>query len=179
VRVWIGNGDGTLRRGADYQTAFPTWVVATDLNGDGKPDLTLTDYLRDDVVVLLNTGTVSFSPTTPLTFPAQLLHTSSRPHTVTLKNEAASELTISSISASGPFRANGTCGKNVAAGASCDIQVSFEPEETGAAKGLITIRDSASSKPQVIQVSGAGTVIGLSPRSLSFGEQKVGFTSDP
>jgi hypothetical protein len=92
---------------------------------------------------------------------------------------AASELTISSISASGPFHANGTCGKRVAAGFSCDIQVTFVPEQIAESDGLITIRDSASSKPQVIQVSGAGTLVGLSPRSLSFGGQEVGSTSDP
>ena len=114
-----------------------------------------------------------------MVFPAQLVNTSSPQQSVTLTNAATAQLNISSISASGPFQVNGTCGKSVMAGASCDIQVSFEPEEMGATNGLITIRDSASSKPQVIQVSGAGTVIGLSPRSLRFGEQEVGSTSDP
>ena len=178
--VFLGNGDGTFQTGTFYPAADePRSLAVGDFNGDGKPDLTLTDYLRDDVVVLLNTGTVSFSPTKPLTFPAQLVHTSSRQQTVTLKNEAATELTISSISASGPFQANSTCGKSVATGATCDLQVTFEPDLKGEADGLITIRDSASSKPQVIQVSGAGTLIGLSPRRLSFGEQEVGSTSDP
>jgi hypothetical protein len=129
------------------------------------------------VVVLLNTSTVSFSPTTALVFPAQLVNTSSSPQTVTLTNTAATQLNISSISASGPFQVNHTCSKRVATGASCDIRVNFEPKEMGDTKGLITIRDSASSKPQVIQVSGAGTVIGLWPGSLRFGDQEVGTTS--
>jgi hypothetical protein len=178
--IFQGNGDGTFQPGRSFPGADEARSIAVgDFNGDGMPDLALTDFRRDDVVVLLNTGAVSFSPTTALVFRAQLVHTSSRPETVTLTNMAASELTISSISASGPFHVDGTCGKSVAAGASCDIQVSFEPEEMGATNGLITIRDSASSKPQGIQVSGAGTVIGVSPRSLSFGEQEVGSSSDP
>ena len=178
--AFLGNGDGTFQAGAFYSASDePRSLAVGDFNGDGKPDLALTDYLRDDIVVLLNTGTVSFCPTTALVFPAQLVNTSSPPLTVILTNSAATQLNISSISASGPFHVDGTCGKSVMAGASCDIQVSFEPEEMGAANGLITIRDSASSKPQVIQVSGAGTLIGLSPRSLRFGEQEVGSTSDP
>jgi len=178
--VFLGNGDGTFQAGTFYSASDePRSLAVGDFNGDGKPDLALTDYLRDDIVVLLNTGTVSFSPTTAMVFPAQLVNSGSPPQTVTLTNAAATHLNISSISASGPFHVDGTCDKSVGAGASCNIQVRFEPEEMGAANGLITIRDSASSKPQVIQVSGAGTVIGLSPRSLSFGEQEVGSTSDP
>ena len=178
--VFLGNGDGTFQSGKSYPAADEARALAVgDFNGDGKPDLALTDSRRDDVVVLLNTGMVSFSPTTALVFPAQLVNTGSPPLTVMLTNSAATQLNISSISAIGPFHVDGTCGKSVLAGASCDIQVSFEPEEMGAANGLITIRDSASSKPQVIQVSGAGTLIGLSPRSLRFGEQEVGSTSDP
>jgi hypothetical protein len=43
--------------------------------------------------------------------------------------------------------------------------------------GNIYIRDSASSKPQVIELRGAGTVVELSPLSLNFGTQKVGTQS--
>ena len=43
----------------------------------------------------------------------------------------------------------------------------------------MTIADSASTKRQVIDVSGVGTVVQLSPLSLSFPPQKVGTTSSP
>jgi hypothetical protein len=67
----------------------------------------------------------------------------------------------------------------VAPGASCAISITFSPKSAGQYSGLITIVDSASSKPQVIELSGNGTVIGVSPTSLSFGSQKVGTKSAP
>jgi hypothetical protein len=67
----------------------------------------------------------------------------------------------------------------VAAGASCNINVTFSPKSKGMKSGLITINDSASSKPQVIELSGQGTVVELSPASLDFGSQKVGTKSNP
>ena len=180
VSVFPGNGNGTFQPETFFPAADePRSLSVGDFNGDGHPDLSLTDYLRDDIVVLLNTGTVSFSPSTALVFASQLIDTISTPQTVTLTNTAKTPLNISSISASGPFRVGGTCSKTVSAGASCEIDATFEPTTMGTATGIITIRDGASSKPQVIQVSGLGTVIGLTPRTLSFADQSVGTKSPP
>jgi hypothetical protein len=53
------------------------------------------------------------------------------------------------------------------------------PTTEGALTGTVTIHDSASSKPQFIELSGAGTVVELTPMSLSFGTQAVNTTSAP
>ena len=37
--VLLGNGDGTFQQAVYYGTNFPTWVIAQDLDGDGKTDL--------------------------------------------------------------------------------------------------------------------------------------------
>jgi hypothetical protein len=37
------------------------------------------------------------------------------------------------------------------------ISVTFSPKTQGAKSGTVTINDSASSKPQVIELSGTGT----------------------
>jgi hypothetical protein len=50
-----------------------------------------------------------------------------------------------------------TCGSSVAPGANCAISVTFSPKTQGAKSGTVTINDSASSKPQVIELSGTGT----------------------
>jgi hypothetical protein len=50
-----------------------------------------------------------------------------------------------------------TCGASVAAGAKCTISATFSPTKQGAVQGTITIIDSASTKPQVIDVFGTGT----------------------
>jgi hypothetical protein len=150
-----------------------------DFNGDLKPDLVVADRRFDDVVVLLNTGVASFSPTTPLLFAAQLLNTASSAQTVSLTNTGTSALAISSVSVRGPFEQSNTCGKNLAPAATCNFNITFTPTAKGNANGLITLNDSASSKPQAIELSGAGTVVELSPQTLNFGNQKKGTQSAP
>jgi hypothetical protein len=57
--------------------------------------------------------------------------------------------------------------------------VVFQPRSAGLHAGLVTIIDSASSKPQIVELSGSGTVVKVSPTSLNFGNQKVGTKSTP
>jgi hypothetical protein len=178
--VLTGNGDGTFQPGAFYPAGTETRYIAVgDFNGDRKPDLAVANYGGDDAIILLNTGVASFSPTTPLSFSPQLIGTTSVPQTVTLTNTGKTALSISSVSAHTPFQVSNTCGKSLAAGAACDLNIGFEPALQGSAMGLITVVDSASSKPQIIEVSGAGTVVQLAPQSLSFGDQKVDTGSTP
>jgi hypothetical protein len=72
-----------------------------------------------------------------------------------------------------------TCKVSIAVGASCSISVVFKPKSAGHFTGLITIADSASTKPQFIELQGSATVLKLSPGSLNFGDQKVGTRSAP
>jgi hypothetical protein len=57
----------------------------------------------------------------------------------------------------GQFEMSSNCGKGVAAGKNCTISVTFSPQSQGAKSGTVTINDSASSKPMVIELSGTGT----------------------
>ena len=158
VTVLPGNGDGTFGVGTFYPTAGdPYFVAVGDFNGDGKKDLAVPDHQHNDVIVLLNTGTVSFSPTAPLNFKKQAVGTTSAPQTVTLTNSGKTALTISSMKATGQFGVTSTCGATVAPGANCAISVTFSPKTKGAKSGTVTIKDSASSKPMVIELSGTGT----------------------
>jgi hypothetical protein len=211
VAVLLGNGDGTFQQPTYYDTNFPTWVIATDLNGDGKvdlaasnfglssqyqpgvtvfrgngdgtfrpgifylvgvqgdyvaagdfngdrrPDLVVVDGLGDEVYTLLNTGVVIFSPPTPLNFKDQAVGTTSAPLTVKVANTGTTTLKIASMKASAEFGVTSTCGASVAAGAKCTISVTFSPTKKGSQQGTITIIDSASTKPQVIEVLGTGT----------------------
>jgi len=179
VTVFKGNGDGTFQPGKFYPAGKEIEFVAVgDFNGDGLPDLVAVDF-GNAVKTLLNTGVVSFSPTTPVSFPFQLFNTTSPPQTVTLTNTGTTALTISSMKAAGQFGLSSTCGSSVAAGATCDLNVTFSPKSKGPKAGTISIVDSASTKPQVIELSGQGTVVELAPASLTFGPQKVGIKSAP
>jgi hypothetical protein len=157
--VFPGNGDGTFHEpGTFYKAVSETSYVAVgDFNGDHKTDVVVTDFGFNDVVVLLNTGVASFSPTTPLNFSKQAVGTKSAAQIVTLTNTGTTALKISSIKASAQFGVTSTCHTTVAAGANCTISVTFSPKSEGAKSGTVTIDDSASSKPQVIELSGTGT----------------------
>ena len=109
------------------------------------------------MITLLNTGAISFSPTKPMNFKKQQHGTTSAPQTVTLMNTGKTVLKISSMKAAGQFGVTSTCGASVAAGGTCVISVTFSPKSQGAKSGTVTINDSASSKPQVIELSGTGT----------------------
>jgi hypothetical protein len=176
--VFWGNGDGSLQPAQFFDSGQSGLAVIGDLNGDGLSDFVMGSF-HYGAITMLNTGVVSFSPTTPPKFLAQLISTKSTPQTVTLRNNGKSRLSLTSIKVSGPFKASNTCGASLAAGAKCSISALFQPTTTGSLTGLITVIDNASSKPQYIELLGAGTAIKLSPGTLNFGSQKVGTKSPP
>ncbi|HVI07831.1 MAG TPA: hypothetical protein VND65_06005 [Candidatus Binatia bacterium] len=55
------------------------------------------------------------------------------------------------------FGVSSTCGSSFAAGADCTINATFSPTRNGSVQGTISIIDSASSNPQVIELLGTGT----------------------
>ena len=175
VSIMLGKGNGTFGQ----QTTFPSGIdgfgiAVTDFNGDRQPDIAVTAELNNALVTLLNTGVVSFSPSTAPNFPEQIIGKTSPPQTVKVTNKGTTALSISAMKVKGQFAAASTCGASVAAGASCAITVTFTPLSIGNKVGTVSISDSASSKVQVIELTGAGTVVGLSPSKLNFGTRKRG-----
>jgi hypothetical protein len=158
VTVFKGAGNGTFQAGVFYPAGKAgDFVGSGDFNGDHKPDLALLDSSGYAVITMLNTGVVSFSPTTPLNFKKQAVGTKSNPLTVILTNTGSTALRIASMKASTEFAVTSTCGASVAAGAKCTISATFSPTQKGARQGTISIIDSASTRPQVIELLGTGT----------------------
>lgn len=179
VNILLGNGDGTFQAPTFYlEGKEANFAAAGDLNGDHEIDLLVNDYTGDSIT-LLNTGVVKFSPNSAVNFPFQLVGTTSPAQTVTLTNTGAQALSIAAMKITSPFHQTNSCGKSVAPGANCKIEITFKPENTNPISGTLTISDSASSKPQVIEVSGTGTIVKLAPSKLTFGDQKVGTASAP
>ena len=57
VSMLLGNGDGTFQRVRDYAAAIsPLSVALADFNGDGLPDVAVTNYYSSEVSVLVNDG---------------------------------------------------------------------------------------------------------------------------
>ncbi len=179
VDVLWGNGDGTLEAAQFFATGPDTGSPALgDLNGDHLPDLVFGNGLAG-VISMLNTGVASFSPSAPMAFPVQLVNTISARQKVTLTNNGTTTLTIRSMRVSGQFKISSTCGNSVAAGASCAISAEFKPTSAGTQTGSITLIDSASSKPQFIELLGTATAVKVSPGYLKFASQSVGTKSAP
>jgi DNA-directed RNA polymerase specialized sigma24 family protein len=72
LRVFLNNGDGTLKKGVNYATSEgPRGVVAADLNGDAHTDLTVAYSAKHKIgklSVLLNRGNGTFE--TPIEYTA-------------------------------------------------------------------------------------------------------------
>jgi hypothetical protein len=69
LSVLLGNGDGTFGQGQTIQlgaSTYPTAVAVADVNGDGIPDLAVTESGTNAVEVLLGTGDGTFQQTTPI-----------------------------------------------------------------------------------------------------------------
>jgi Bacterial Ig-like domain (group 3)/FG-GAP-like repeat len=73
VAVMLGNGDGTLNPGSTYPTGdWTAGAVITDMNGDHRPDLVVTNQAGGSYSVLLNTGSGKFSPAVNYRSPVSL-----------------------------------------------------------------------------------------------------------
>jgi len=121
---------------------------------------------------------VQLSPAS-LTFPKQVIFTTSTTQTATLKNTGLGILKITSIVATGPFAQTNTCGATMAPGASCSISVTFSPKTIGTLTGSVTFTDNASSKTQKLTLTGVATALKLTPADENFGTQPVNTTSLP
>ena len=155
LRVLAATG-GKLRR--------PQWVLALAiLSGVALPATAQT----------LIPGTYDFGN--------WAVQTTSPAKTFNLDNTKSVPLTINSILASGDFAESSDCPvapNTLAAGATCQIEVTFTPTTIGIQTGTLTVTDSGVSSPQTAQLTGSGVPqVGLSSASITFANQIVGTTS--
>lgn len=183
-KIVLGNGDGTfdpseilLPYGYPPHTEAPVFQ-ATDMNGDGKPDL-IIESPRSTVFVLLNStvpgaGT-SFSPAS-MTFPSQAVGSSSSPTPVTLTSSGAVALTVTSVTLggtnAGDFTQTNNC-TTVEPLTSCTINVTFAPTAGGALSANLIVADNAGTGSQVVIVSGTGADFTVAPASGSPTSQTI------
>jgi hypothetical protein len=148
-------------------------VTITD-NAFGSPQQT---------VPLTGTGTeVKLTPTS-LTFPVQLVGTTSTAKKVTLTNVGSMAFKLIGISITGAdagdFSQTNTCPASVGAGKSCTIKVKFTPTAGGMRTASVSVSDNGGGIPQTVALSATGTVVELSASSLNFGDVKVEKISQP
>lgn len=169
-------------------TATPCTINVTftpSINGAESANLVFsyTAYgnAATQTVTLSGTGTTSAVTVSPtgLTFGGQLVTTTSASQPVTLANNSASALTITSIAASGDFGETNTCGTSLAGNSSCTINVTFTPTSTTNPRtGTLTLTDSDATSPQTVSLTGTGWDYSLSATPSSFTVTR-GQTSQP
>ena len=179
IDVYAGNGDGTFQSAVVYPTSIqPTRAAIADFNGDGKLDFAVAGYEGNNVYLQT---TIATTPST-LTFATQPVGTASALQYITLTNLGTTSVSISRVSTTGTdssqFFSQSNCGSSLHAGASCVVGVSFRPRSRGPQSATLTIQDSAPG-PQLIALSGTGSLLSFSPSALNFGNQTVGTTSPP
>jgi len=164
--TWLmnGNGDGTFGPPMEYDSNSNGQAVnalAGDFNSDGVSDLgipgqiyTSTGYLPV-VFLYLSTPAPNLFPSA-LNFGAEPVGKTSPPKKVTLTNVGNAKLKISGITVSGDFLEQNNCGKGLAVGKRCTIQVSFKPQAKGIRTGQVTIADNASDHSQKVSLKGTG-----------------------
>jgi len=159
--------------------SFGASIAVTD-NAPGSPQsvaLTGTGTAAPAPVASLTPATLSFTASTGTTSPAQ---------TATLTNTGNAALTITGFAINGAnasnFAQTNNCGASLAAGASCNISITFAPTSVASSSAALAVTDNASGSPHTVALSGSGTaapapVAVLTPASLSFGSVGIGGTS--
>jgi hypothetical protein len=124
--------------------------------------VTITDNVPNSpqTVMLTGVGTVVTLSPTSLDFGNQTVGTTSAPQTVTLTNHAQRALILSGAGFSGAnpgaFAETHTCGRSLAAGASCAVTVTFTPDSIGKMTATLGFLDDGGGSPQQVSLSGSG-----------------------
>jgi Abnormal spindle-like microcephaly-assoc'd, ASPM-SPD-2-Hydin/Beta-propeller repeat len=130
-------------------------------------------------VSLSGTGSAVSLSQSALSFGTQSVNFTSASQTVTLTNNAATLLSITSITLTGAgasfYAQTNSCGSSVAAGGNCTISVTFTPTTQNYETASVQIIDADPSSPQLISLSGTGgpdtPEVSTSPTTVNFGSE--------
>jgi FtsP/CotA-like multicopper oxidase with cupredoxin domain len=153
----------------------------------GNRSTVLAISSSDPVTPVLNislsgfgTQSIATLSSAALTYPLQLVNTTSAVQTVSLSNTGNVAYTISSISLLGntaDFVLNHNCpinGTGLVTGASCSLSLTFRPTASGARAATVNIVTTANVNPKpTIALSGKGTQVNVSTGALTFAPQVV------
>jgi hypothetical protein len=150
--------------------------------GVATAQVNLTDNGNNSPQVVNLTGTLTAVAlsSSAISFPPQLVSTTSAVQTVTLTNTSTStKINMFSLKISGlaptDFAETDNCVSTgtINPGGSCTISLTFTPTAQGYRTAILSINDS-SAGPQNITLIGNGTVVKVNPASLNWTAQVVG-----
>ncbi|HEY8242581.1 MAG TPA: choice-of-anchor D domain-containing protein [Casimicrobiaceae bacterium] len=168
-----GNSCATVNAGASC-TVTVAFKPAANGARNGSLSITSNGTGSPQSITLSGTGTTTPPPPSGLSVPSSLgfgsqtVGVQSGGSPINVTNPGASTISISSIVSSSvsefPIVGN-TCGV-VAGGASCTITMAFKPSSAGARSGSLTISSNGLGSPNVVALSGSGTVTGPSANKV-------------
>jgi len=153
---------------------------AIDAGSNAAPNLTQTDFAgnprildgNNDCVSTVDLGIYEFAPTpnanaffstNALTFPNQVIGTSSNGQQVTLANTGTTCFQFLSIGTSGDFSQTNSCSSaGVPGGSSCVFNVTFTPTALGPRSGTLAVTGSDTITTKTLNVSLSGTGVDFS-----------------
>jgi hypothetical protein len=128
---------------------------------------------------------LSVSPPS-LTFGEDCVGAPTAAGSVVVTNSGDADVHVSSVSVGGDAAgdytvAAGPMPRTLAAGQAMTIKVTFIASATGARNASMEISSDAPSSPATVALSGSGVTrtLQVNPTQLSFGDQRVGQSSDP
>ena len=144
-------------------TGTTTGQVSIAHNATGSPTLVNLTCTGSPVAV----ATIALSPA--LDFGDQVVNTASTVRAVNIVNSGTAQLTVSGIALTGAdanqFTQTGACA-TIAAGASCDVLVTFAPTSLGAKSAGLTVTSNAQNASSVNRVALSGNGV-LAPRPVA------------
>lgn len=163
----------------------------------GLPPLTSRDANANDTTdsfdftqnalppLLLKTRTcpsAGWASTRALNFSSPRTGQTSLPQSFTLENTSLAALTVSSVTLSGTnaseFAETDNCnGHTLTKSQTCTVNVTYTPSAAGVATAQVNLTDNGNNSPQVVNLTGTLTAVGLSSTAVSFPPQLVGTTS--
>jgi phospholipase C len=96
-------------------------------------------------------------------FGSQGVGTKSPAQVVQFQNYRSVPVNFSDITITGDYTQKNHCGRQLAPGMLCKFVVTFDPTATGTRTGTLTINDDDPSSPQIVDLTGTGSLVNTAP----------------
>ena len=161
-------------------------VQAAPTSENANGSIVISDSLGGTPLVIPLTVTPQGGSTVPISLSPQTLTFSegvggtSAAQTVTVTNTSSGAVTMNSITASSQFSETNNCpspGMTLAAGTSCTVNVSFNPQFVGKITGSLAVLYNGTLSPQLASLTGTAVAGLTGPTSVAFSATNEGATS--
>jgi len=130
-------------------------------------------FQKPNPPLILQTRQCPILSTANVKFANTAVNSTSLAHVVTLTNLRTKLLHISSLSVTGDFTLNACALRTLNPNTNCALNVTFKPTATGIRTGTLTVVDDDPSSPQVVTLTGMGSVVQVMPTGISFNKLAI------